>query len=393
MTRFFRFLTILVPTFLILIPLGVNAQDDSTGVDPIDMNYTKPEETHFMVVGLTTFGFVDSKSTTNGATQKTNTVDGDNYEFSPMFLWRHNSNVLFEFEPSFTGGSTLGVNWADVSYVAAPGLIIRAGYFVLPFGNYTKRLAAGWIDKLAVDPQGNGPAGSDFGIEVEGGLPLGSAKMNYDISLTNGLQLQADGSLQNVGLSDNNNNKTVCGRIGFLPLSNSSLEIGLSGLVGNVGDAGTPNEAIKTEMYAVDLSYVKRIHKVLLNVKGQFTSVNVDKNNYVNPTDSTQTFTFNNVTTQLFAQASIRPVGLDNKILKNFELAYRYSYYNTPAGAAWQQNYTENDFGIDYWFTWRTVLKFTYAMMNSVVNNNAAIGVSNSNTTTNNMYLQFSVQF
>ena len=58
-----------------------------------------------------------------------------------------------EFEPSFADG-TLGVNWADVSYYAAPGLIVRAGYLVLPFGMYNKRLAAGWIDKLATDPSG-----------------------------------------------------------------------------------------------------------------------------------------------------------------------------------------------------------------------------------------------
>ncbi len=45
-----------------------------------------------------------------------------------------------EFEPSYSSGGGLGVNWADVSYFASPGLIIRAGYFVLPFGIYSKRL-------------------------------------------------------------------------------------------------------------------------------------------------------------------------------------------------------------------------------------------------------------
>src|SRR6516165_7654243 len=107
----------------------------------------KPGEEHFLIVGLTTFGFVANKTTTtSGGTStsvKTNSFpDADHFEFSPMLLWRHGSKFLAEFEPSFDG-SSLGVNWADVSWFAAPGLIIRGGYFVLPFGTYSKRLAAG----------------------------------------------------------------------------------------------------------------------------------------------------------------------------------------------------------------------------------------------------------
>ncbi|MEO8852610.1 MAG: hypothetical protein ABI359_02470, partial [Ginsengibacter sp.] len=121
-------------------------------------SYTKPGDDHFMVVGLTTFGFVRNKTTTSfsGVSQisKTNSLaNADNYEFSPMFLWRHGNKFLLEFEPSFSGDQ-LGVNWADISYFALPGLIIRGGYLVLPFGTYNKRLAAGWINKFASDPEG-----------------------------------------------------------------------------------------------------------------------------------------------------------------------------------------------------------------------------------------------
>ena len=60
----------------------------------------KPGESHFMVVGLTTFGFVGSKTTFtpgNGTSQstKTNSLgDADHYELSPMLLWRHGQNSL-----------------------------------------------------------------------------------------------------------------------------------------------------------------------------------------------------------------------------------------------------------------------------------------------------------
>ena len=134
----------------------------------------KPGESHFMVVGLATFGFVQSKTTytpIGGTSQsvKTNSLgDADRYELSPMLLWRHGTKFLVEFEPSFDGNS-LGVNWANITYFAAPGLAIHAGYFVLPFGIYNKRLAAGWIDKVAPDPVGVDLPGTDFGIGVSGG--------------------------------------------------------------------------------------------------------------------------------------------------------------------------------------------------------------------------------
>src|ERR1700737_1486034 len=79
----------------------------------------KPGESHFMVVGLATFGFVRNKTTItpgNGNSQsiKTNSFgDANHYELSPMLLFRHGTKFLIEFEPTFNG-SSLGVNWANI---------------------------------------------------------------------------------------------------------------------------------------------------------------------------------------------------------------------------------------------------------------------------------------
>ena len=139
----------------------------------------KKGDSHFMVVGLATMGFVLNKTTTNingvSTITKTNSFpDADRFEFSPMMLWRHGKHLLIEFEPSWDGNA-IGVNWGDISYFVKPGLIVRAGYLVLPFGIYNKRLAAGWINKLGSDPIGVSDylPSSDFGVEVEGGLPMG----------------------------------------------------------------------------------------------------------------------------------------------------------------------------------------------------------------------------
>lgn len=356
--------------------------------------YKKPGEDHFMVVGLATFGFVTNKTTitSNGASQvsKTNSLaDADHYEFSPMLLWRHGQKFLLEFEPSFDGNS-LGVNWADISYFAAPGLIIRAGYLVIPFGTYNKRFAAGWIDKLPTDPAGVAdlPPGSDFGIEVEGGLPLGNMKWNYDISVTNGMQLLPDGEIQGAGIVDDNKNKTITARLGLLPFSNSSLEIGLSGLYGTVGDDNSPLQGRKSGMYALDLNYVKLFNPILLNIKGQYNYIHIDNQNYVNPNDSSS-YSFDNNSSSGFAQISIRASGSRNKLIKNLEAAFRLGNFTTPKNSLWGQKSNLVEAGLLYWLNWRTVLKFGYLSNKGA---STTLGDQGTHTKSGSFFLQFSIQ-
>jgi hypothetical protein len=356
----------------------------------------RPGESHFMVVGLTTFGFVSSKSTvtTPGSpAQSVKTVslgDDGRFEFSPMLLWRHGTKWLMEFEPSFDGHQ-VGVNWADIHYFACPALQIRAGYFVLPFGIYSKRLAAGWINKLAPDPNGLDLPGSDFGIGISGGLPLGSMKWSYDVSLANGLQLLPDGELQGAGIVDNNNNKTVSGRLALLPFSNSSLELGISGLYGGVADAGSTYYNANAKLYGADLNFVKNVNPMQVNIKSQWSRTLVTKQQYIKPTDSTS-FSFDNRSSSFFAQLSLRPTGSGSKLLKNLEFAFRYVNYETPAGSFWGANYHEEDVGLDYWFSWRTVLKFTYAWSRESNTSEPTSGNNGMITDMNNLFLQFSIQ-
>ncbi len=356
----------------------------------------KPGESHFMVVGLATFGYVSNKTTFTapgsiGQSVKANSfADADHYELSPMLLWRHGNNFLVEFEPSFDG-TNLGVNWANISYFAAPGLIIHGGYFVVPFGIYNKRLAAGWIDKVAGDPAGFDLPGTDFGIGLSGGLPLGTMKWSYDVSLTNGLQLLPDGEMQTAGVVDNNKGKMVSGRLSLLPFSNSSLEIGVSGLYSGIGNEGSGYKNPATTMFGADVNFVKTFNPFLVNVKGQYNRINVTKQNYISQVDSSA-YSFTNRTSSSFAQFSVRPVGVDNKLLKNLEFAYRYSNYTTPGNSTWGQNFHENDFGLDYWLNWRTVLKLTYARSHALSTSNVAVGGTAGITTVNSIYLQFAIE-
>jgi hypothetical protein len=396
---------IALPAFLLLIfNIELPAQNvvvDSSLLDRItalegQVNYKKPGESHLMVAGLATFGFVANKTTNTiggvSTTTKSNTFgDPDTYEFSPMFLWRHGTKFLMEFEPSFADNS-LGVNWADVSYFAAPNLIFRVGYLVLPFGTYSKRLAAGWIDKLATDPMGIADmAPTDFGFEMEGGLPLGNMKMSYDVALSNGSQLLSDGSLTSGNLTDNNKNKTLTARLGLLPFSNSCLELGVSGMFGKVGDEGSGYANAKGDMYAFDLNFVKTLTPLLVNIKGQYNIANITNEDYVDPQNSNQTYTFNNHTTAGFAQASIRPTSGSN-FIKNLELAGRYTSYNLPANSTFGTNQHTVTVGLDYWLSWRTVFKFTYEAYKGNSTASQQLGAYTGLTNMNSFYIQFSTE-
>jgi hypothetical protein len=363
-----------------------------------EVSQQKKRDSHFLVVGLATMGFVLTNNSVNQggviSSSGTNSFpDADRFEFSPILLWRHGKKLLVEFEPSWDG-KAIGVNWGDISYFVRPGLIVRAGYLVLPFGVYNKRLAAGWVNKLGSDPVGisDSPPGSDFGVEISGGLPLGSMKWSYDFSLTNGMQLLKDGTIQNAGITDNNTNKTITGRLALLPFSNSSLELGASGLYGKVGDANDKQMNAVSSMYAFDLTYVKKVGPMMLNIKGQYNQVNISTVNYLNPIDSSK-FTFTNNSSSYFGQVSLRPIKAPG-ILKNFEIAGRYINYTTPAKSAWGAITNEYNVALDYWFTWRSVLKLVYESRE--VKNNTPInlgGAPGDWNRINNFILQYSVQF
>jgi hypothetical protein len=109
-------------------------------------------------------------------------------------------------------------------------------------------------------------------VGVSGGVPLGSIKWNYDLSITNGFSLLSDGQLTNVNLSANSRNKTYTGRLGLLPLSNNSLEIGVSGMTGGLANGDVQFQNPRLSMYAFDLNYVKNIQGLQVNVKGNIIS-------------------------------------------------------------------------------------------------------------------------
>ena len=385
----------------LLLSTFVKAQEptmvvDSSLLDRIntieqEASFIKPEDSHLMIVGLLTFGYVSNKTTVtyNSASEvsKTSSLgDADHFEFSPMLLWRHGKKFLLEFEPSFSADG-VGVNWAAVSYYATPGLILRGGYLVLPFGTYNKRLAAGWINKLASDPEGISES-TDFAVEAEGGFQAGTMKWSYDIAISNGMQLQPDGTTQFVGITDNNKNKTFTGRIGWLPFANSSLELGASYMTGKVGDVGNTT----ANLYALDLNLVENLSPFQINVKGQYSESKLDNADYINPINSS-TYTFNNHTKTGYIMAAIRPMFSKNNIVKNFEVAARYGNYTTPANSLWGTRDNSLALSLNYWLNWRTVVRYSYEGIKGTNTVSTDLGGNTGEVTkSNSMYVQFCIE-
>lgn len=350
----------------------------------------KPGISRLVIVGLTTFGFESDHTTTTiaGVSQTTKSSamgNADTYEFSPMFLWRQGKKVLIEFEPSFNNDG-LSVNWANVSYFALPNVMIRGGYFTLPFGMYNKKLAAGWINKMATDPIGL-PTGSDYGVGASGGMHLGSMKWNYDVCVTNGVSLTQNGQLQSINLNSNSRSKAFTGRLGILPFSNNSLEMGVSGMTGNVANGNTQFQNAQSYLYAFDFNYVKNFNPIQVNLKTQYNVTDISRQNYINSQDTTKQYTFANHSTSWYGQLSLRPIGLRNKIIKNIELAFRYANYKTPPNSTWGSITNQIDYGINYWINWRTVVRATYEILNT------SNPIDNTRKTNMNaIHIQFSIQ-
>lgn len=338
-----------------------------------------PGNTKMVITGTAYFGFQSLLNNTSSTDVKKNF---NSYGFNPVFLFKLSDKMLLESEIEIQDGE-FALEFAKLSYSLNKYMNVGAGLMLTPFGAYGERWESSFIEKFPNTPiRARGPYipggnhlnwGGVMGVDVRGGIPLGSAKMNYILFLTNGPTLDASagtgGMLQYENASDNNNNKEIGGRIGLLPLSNSSLEIGFSakhGIAGNQGDPVYGNTAATA--YAFDYSYVKAIEalKSTINIRGQINSVTVDKVNY--PLSETTSYTFDNTLKHSFAQISLRPTMAQGKFLKKTEFLFRYNGLTAPKDAVWGAKdkngkggkINRTDIGLAYWFNWKAGLRLAY---------------------------------
>ncbi len=306
--------------------------------------------------------------------------------FNPIFLWRQSDRLLFEGELGVAfdeGEVTFDLEYANVAYKLTNRITARIGQFLLPFGIFVPNLHPAWINRLPTAPLGfdhHNPVGPtvDFGFELRGAFPLGEGRLTYAVYVTNGPALVAGednpaeaGRLIFSQVEDNNSNKAIGGRISVLPFSNLSLEIGLSGQYARVGTDGSEYEKVAARMYSVDVNLIRTLPALqsVLNIKGQYNNVQVDRATYtftasgVGPPTS---LTFDNTSWAYFLQASLQPSFVPHALLRHLELVGRVSEMELAPEAPWGTRQREYAIGLNYWIDWRTVVKFSYLIINPV---------------------------
>lgn len=292
--------------------------------------------------------------------------------FAPIILWKPSDELFFEAELHFMlseDETDVDLGYAQISYLLNDYLTLGAGKFLLPFGTFQERLHPSWINKLPMGPlTANLTGESGLGFQLRGGAPIGSTKINYAAYVINGPDFGE--TLTNAGRLgfdrnlDNNNNKAIGARIGFLPIP--ELEIGYSFLSGRVGDSRTDHSGVDTWMHGVDFAYARQFEAIQgrIDLRGEAVWVDTDNVNFIGPFDP---FTYDNKRNGWYIQAAYRPTMTDFKLadkieLKNLEFIVRYDQLRQPGPDRLGLDRDQITFGLDYWILPNTVLKTAFVL-------------------------------
>jgi len=355
---------VIIFSLMIFLALSVKAQQ----------NDFKSSKTQFMIRGYGHTGY--ESVTTNGNT--VSTYNGGS--FSPIFLFKHSDRLMFETELEFeinSGSLDIGFEYADVMYVLNKYMTVRAGKFLLPFGTFMERLHPSWVNRMPTKPLGFGhdgiAPGPGVGVELRGAFRVGASTLNYSFYNTNGPGIKTPQGVEPIeagmlafgNLKDNNNSTAIGGRIGLLPFSDSSTEIGFSVYSTNkVGDTGSIYENLGANLYAFDFSFVKQIPSLggTFDIKSQYNHSKVDNTTYtIEETPGVfEDLIFNNESHSYYAQISYRPSMSSSDFLRKLEFVNRYSKLKTPTGSGFEADKKEYSFGLNYWISWRSLIKLNY---------------------------------
>jgi hypothetical protein len=303
--------------------------------------------------------------------------------FTPTTLFaipciRVNDRLFLDFAAELDVTATGAVATFDelvVYYRINPYMQILAGSFNPKFGMYL-----GVLDDFtnrfgtAVAPvgMGHGPQ-SQNGIGIQGAFQAGYTKFHYQVYTANGPQLSTDtvtGGQVGYSNYNANNNKafTYGGELGWLPFSNSCLELTAAATYkGKTGNLNTPYEKISNSSFAVAANYYHMFSPIMVRLIGEYDYINTSKTNYPLPAslDSTKTktgtYTFTNTQNGWFAGITLKWAGARSIMVRNFEVGGRLSQYNPPADALWGGKPTnQTTLSLTYWVNWDIPLTVEY---------------------------------
>ncbi len=116
--------------------------------------------TAFVVTGYGTFAWTASSEEAGGNFFAAN--------FNPIFLFQVEKRFLFEAELEFEledGATEVGLEYAQVDFIATDFLMFVGGKFLLPFNVFGERLHPTWINKFPTPPPIYGHHSTGLGAE------------------------------------------------------------------------------------------------------------------------------------------------------------------------------------------------------------------------------------
>jgi uncharacterized coiled-coil protein SlyX len=307
-------------------------------------------------------------------------------EFTPDFFLKLNDWILLEAEIGLNSNGSASVGaFAQADFFLTDWLTISAGRFISPLGFFNQRLGNPWTNKLPTDTAGGFPlvwlqvlpTFSMLGIDAQGSFYLGNSpfKLDYHAFVSNGLNVRPAtagaptinelANLENMtgNFSTITNDKIFGGRIG-LWWPEKGLEAGVGGLYNGDYVAGGFEDSIS--ILTADLNY----HMGNWDLRAEYGVTWQQVGSFA----GTAGLTNSQIRRQgFYAQVAYRPYDCPNRFLQKLEGVYRYSYVDFHGIDATQLDLTtfaspidvpvrrqQNEFGINYWFYQRMVLKFAY---------------------------------
>src|SRR5437660_9577276 len=304
--------------------------------------------------------------------QRNGQVSTFSASFNPIFLWELTPKLLFEsrleIEPS-GGGTNVNLVYAQLSYLLNDYITLGVGEFFSPSNVFVERFEAQWINKLPDRPlavyHGILPNIS-VGAEVRGGFPIAPTRANYALYVSNGPTLNSfdprtAGTLDFSSYTDNNDDKAIGGRVGFLPIP--GVEVGYGFETAEPGFQGTTFAHVRSLLQSVDLDVTRDsdLLKGRIDLYAQYAWSKVDHAVY--DPDGSLGFGPLSLTGKRdggYALVAYRPTKVDVDFVRNLELIFRWDHLSrapSGLGAPEEERWT---LGLDYWLSPSTVVKAAY---------------------------------
>jgi hypothetical protein len=272
---------------------------------------SRTNETPLSIYG----SFVENYTQFNGKPPVFSTPD-----FAPFFFLQLNDRFLLAANVDITNAG-VSVGEAQANWFATDWLTVVLGRYLTPIGFFNERLNHEWINRLPDVPlmfRQVSPLSSTDGLMLRGATYLFCSPVKLEYMLYGGNALQAASppttlsqvaNLENItGGPDETVIKTLGGRIGFW--------VPAWGLTGGVSTYfnGRYSSAASDQfnLWQLDLGYRRG------NWDARFE--------YANTYQQAASYIGNNIRRQgFYAQVAYRPYHLAHCILRNFEVAFRYS--------------------------------------------------------------------